>query len=109
MPEPLAWRPTNAEGARRYDDIWFQTPELGWAVNSNGQILQTADGGTTWEEQFHDDMLYLRCIGFASDSRGWMGTLVAGRQLFETHDGGASWSQVTNLPPLAPSAVCGCP
>ena len=74
---PPTWRPTSAEpAASRYDDVWFQTPRLGWAVNSNGQILRTTDGGATWEEQFHDETLYLRCIGFASETRGWMGTLV---------------------------------
>jgi photosystem II stability/assembly factor-like uncharacterized protein len=105
---PPTWRPTTAEAAAsRYDDVWFQTPQLGWAVNSNGQILRTTDGGATWEEQFHDETLYLRCIGFASDTRGWMGTLEPGSQLFETHDGGASWGRVGDLPELAPARVCG--
>lgn len=105
---PLAWRPTNAEPAAfRYDDVWFRNPQLGWAVNSNGQILRTTDGGAAWEEQFHDDSLWLRCIGFASDTRGWMGTLQPGSQLFETHDGGATWDLVGDLPPLAPARVCG--
>jgi len=109
LPEPtFTWRPTSAEPAgSRYDDVWFHTPQLGWTVNSNGQILHTTDGGGSWQQQFHDESLYLRCIGFASESRGWMGTLVAGSQLFDTHDGGATWSPVTNLPELAPSAVCG--
>ncbi|MGH8885521.1 MAG: YCF48-related protein [Egibacteraceae bacterium] len=109
LPEPtLAWRPTNAEPASsRYDDIWFLTPQLGWAVNSNGQILRTTDGGANWEEQFHNAELYLRCIGFASASRGWMGTLDQDRQLYETRDGGATWSLVPDLPPLAPANVCG--
>ena len=51
--QALTWRPTTAPVATRYDDIWFVTPELGWAVNSNGQILKTAAGGATWEQQFH--------------------------------------------------------
>jgi len=49
------------------------------------------------------------CIGFASESRGWVGTLgaSAGKRLFETRDGGTTWHPVANLPPLAPSWVCG--
>jgi hypothetical protein len=43
--QALTRRPTTAPVAQRYNDIWFVTPELGWAVNSNGQILKTADGG----------------------------------------------------------------
>jgi photosystem II stability/assembly factor-like uncharacterized protein len=106
---PLIWRPTNAPPASsRTDDIWFETPDLGWAVNSNGQILATADGGDTWEQQFHDPAVYFRCIGFANESRGWVGTLrPMEKRFYDTHDGGATWNLVPNLPPLAPSSICG--
>ncbi len=104
----LTWRATNAPVASsRTDDIWFTDPQRGWAVNSNGQIVHTEDGFTTWEEQLHDPQVYFRCVGFGSESRGWVGTLTAGKRLFETIDGGATWTNVADLPPLAPSAVCG--
>ncbi len=110
-PEPqpaLAWHPTNAPPASsRTDDIWFLSRQLGWAVNSNGQILQTRDGGESWEEQFHDEEVYFRCVGFASESRGWAGTLMPAKRLLETRDGGATWNLVGNLPPLGPSRICG--
>ncbi|MGQ0717120.1 MAG: YCF48-related protein [Pseudonocardiales bacterium] len=107
-PAELTWRPTNAPVASsRTDDIWFTDPQRGWAVNSNGQIVHTEDGFTTWEQQLHDPGVYFRCVGFASESRGWVGTLTAGKRLFETVDGGATWTGVANLPPLAPSAICG--
>ncbi|HEX4610707.1 MAG TPA: YCF48-related protein [Urbifossiella sp.] len=103
----LHWRPTNAPVASsRTDDIWFTDPRTGWAVNSNGQIVHTADGGDTWAEQLHDPEVYFRCVGFASPARGWAGTLTAARRLFETRDG-ATWAPVADLPPLAPAAVCG--
>jgi photosystem II stability/assembly factor-like uncharacterized protein len=103
-----SWSATNApEASSRTDDIWFLDPNRGWAVNSNGQILHTEDGFTTWQEQFHDEDVYLRCVGFASESRGWVGTLTPNRPLLETHDGGANWASVGGLPDLAPSAVCG--
>jgi photosystem II stability/assembly factor-like uncharacterized protein len=45
----LLWRKTNAPiFSSRTDDIWFATTEVGWAVNSNGQILKTEDGGNNW-------------------------------------------------------------
>ena len=107
-PAQPTWRATNApEASSRTDDIWFIDHNRGWAVNSNGQILHTADGFSTWQEQFHDEELYLRCVGFASESRGWVGTLTANSRLLETQDGGANWSAVTGLPDLAPPAVCG--
>lgn len=107
----LTWQPTNAPTATRYDDISFITPQLGWAVNSNGQILRTTDEGATWEEQFHviaeDGDVWLRCVGFATESRGWVGTTTAEKRLFETSDGGDTWNLVANLPAEAPTAICG--
>jgi photosystem II stability/assembly factor-like uncharacterized protein len=107
LAQPM-WRVTNAPVASsRTDDIWFIDARRGWAVNSNGQIVHTEDGFTTWKEQLHDPEVYFRCVGFASDARGWVGTLTANKRMFETFDGGISWSVVEGLPSLAPSAVCG--
>ena len=107
-PATLRWRPTNAPlASSRTDDIWFLDPQVGWAVNSNGQIVHTTDGGQAWVEQLHDPEVYFRCVGFASATRGWAGTLTVGKTLFETSDGGHTWTPVANLPPLAPPAICG--
>ncbi|MEP7342259.1 MAG: YCF48-related protein [Acidobacteriota bacterium] len=104
----LQWRPTNAPVASsRTDDIWFIDPATGWAVNSNGQILMTTDGGNSWTEQFRANGTYLRCVGFASRLKGWVGTLTEPRRMFQTRDGGLTWEQVTNLPAVAPAAICG--
>jgi photosystem II stability/assembly factor-like uncharacterized protein len=104
----LSWRPTNAPVASsRTDDIWFTDRQTGWAVNSNGQIVKTTDGGDSWTEQLHDPEVYFRCLGFASATRGWAGTLTTSKTLFETSDGGATWTVVTSLPANAPSAICG--
>ena len=106
----FAWRPTNAPPTQRYDDIWFATPELGWAVNSDGKIFQTRDGGTSWQQQFQVPVeasdVYLRSIGFASETRGWVGTIAGEIRLYETSDG-ATWTPVAGLPADAPEKVCG--
>ena len=39
------WHPTSADTQGRYDDIWFISPEIGWAVNSAGLKVHTEDGG----------------------------------------------------------------
>ncbi len=107
-PANLQWFPTNAPiASSRTDDIWFIDPLVGWAVNSNGQIIKTTDGGNTWEQQFQD-RIYLRCVGFANPLKGWVGTLTAGKRLYSTTDGGQNWKLIDNiLPELAPSAICG--
>jgi photosystem II stability/assembly factor-like uncharacterized protein len=104
----LKWFSTNAPiASSRTDDIWFVDPMVGWAVNSNGQIIKTTDGGNTWEQQFQDD-IYLRCIGFATPLKGWAGTLTEGKRFYATTDGGQNWTLIDNLlPELAPSAICG--
>jgi photosystem II stability/assembly factor-like uncharacterized protein len=104
----LRWRRTNAPTASsRTDDIWFLDAERGWAVNSNGHILHTPDGGETWQRQFSASGAYLRCVGFANDQLGWVGTLTESSRLFHTRDGGVTWTLVDNLPPEAPPAICG--
>lgn len=113
--ETPTWRPTTATSATtfgfRYDDICFLTPEKGWAVNSNGQILHTEDGGTIWVKQFQTPIegilpIYLRCIRFASPTVGWAGTISGSTRLFGTTDGGTTWTTVP-LPPESPPKICG--
>ncbi|HEV2812807.1 MAG TPA: YCF48-related protein [Solirubrobacteraceae bacterium] len=106
------WRRTNAPPASsRTDDIWFLDAERGWAVNSNGHILHTTDGGDTWTRQLSaGGAAYLRCVAFATEQRGWVGVIrEPKRRLFETSDGGATWTVVPSLDGLAgaPVAVCG--
>jgi len=104
----FSWRRTNAPVASsRTDDIWFLDANRGWAVNSNGHILHTTDGGESWQRQLSATGVYLRCVGFANERVGWVGTLDPSQRLFHTGDGGASWARVDGLPAQAPPAICG--
>jgi photosystem II stability/assembly factor-like uncharacterized protein len=104
----LRWRKTNApQASSRTDDIWFLNADTGWAVNSDGNILKTTDGGSSWSVQHSAPGVYLRCVGFANANVGWVGTLTRTRRLFHTTDGGNSWSVVSPLPASAQVAVCG--
>ncbi|MGH8897266.1 MAG: YCF48-related protein [Egibacteraceae bacterium] len=105
----LMWRPVNTGETgeiSRYDDIWFLNPKVGWAVNSAAKVFRTTDGGITWSSTRIPSAVYLRCVGFASESRGWVGGTTPPRQLFETRDGGVTWNRV-ELPEEAPKMVCG--
>ncbi len=104
----LTWNPTNAPHASsRTDDIWFFDEDHGWAVNSNGQALYTADGGNTWAiKHVFPGRTYLRCVAFSSPSHGWIGALSGPHRLYRTTDGGTTWAPITNLP-ATPNAICG--
>ncbi len=110
----LQWSPTSARLVRsRYDDVWFRDLSNGWAVNSDGQILKTTNGGERWDVKFQTPLapngrpIYLRCLAFASELVGWAGTLTREQRLYATKDGGESWQAVANLPAGAPDKVCG--
>ena len=101
------WRPTTAPVQTRYDDIWFISPQIGWGVNSAGQIVHTDDAGATWTIQHTADAgTWLRCMSFTSPTDGWVGSITRRQRLFKTEDG-KTWVDMTpTLPPL-PSAICG--
>ena len=108
--EHFSWRRTNAPGSTeqgfRTDDVFFVSATTGWAVNSEGNIIKTTDGGDSWITQAHFDDVYLRAVGFADANTGWVGTLTPTARLLHTTDGGQSWQSV-NLPAGAPPFICG--
>ncbi|CCE98521.1 hypothetical protein SFHH103_04030 (plasmid) [Sinorhizobium fredii HH103] len=104
----LKWRKTNAPTASsRTDDIWFIDPRVGWAVNSDGNIIKTEDGGGAWVVQHSAPGVYLRSVAFANANVGWVGTLTRNHRLYRTTNGGTNWDEVKPLPSNAPAAVCG--
>jgi photosystem II stability/assembly factor-like uncharacterized protein len=91
----------------RHDDIFFVTPARGWVVNGDGEIFRTTDGGDSWERQLHMPGTYFRSVGFANEQKGWAGTLDGNPLLYETTDGGVTWSPVTTIAPPQPAGICG--
>jgi photosystem II stability/assembly factor-like uncharacterized protein len=106
------WRRTKAPVASsRTDDIWFVDANTGWLVNSNGHVHHTTDGGETWRRQLAvGGGGYLRCVAFATPKRGWVGVIgTPAKRLYETSDGGATWTVAPGVDGLAgaPPAICG--
>jgi photosystem II stability/assembly factor-like uncharacterized protein len=107
VPMNFTWHPTNAPPQTRYDDIWFITPQVGWAINGAGEILHTEDGFKTFTiQKTVPGDTWLRCMGFASPTDGWVGTLSRQRRLWRTQDG-KTWTDMTPRLPPRPIAVCG--
>jgi photosystem II stability/assembly factor-like uncharacterized protein len=105
----FVWHPTLATPQQRHDDIWFISPQVGWAVNSAGKIIHTEDG-KNWVTQYTappSTFTYLRCLGFSGPKDGWAGSITLGRRLRRTQDG-VNWVEVPEeILPDRPGRVCG--
>lgn len=87
----------------RHDDVFFRDSDLGWLVNTRGEIHGTSDGGASWTLLHDADFqVNFRSVTFATPDVGWAGNLNSfnepepGLALFESRDGGETWTNVTS-------------
>lgn len=99
------WRalPGAPEG-HQIQDIWFVDPTHGW-THVDGNLYRTDDGGATWDS-IPTPGVTMRSITFTTPSRGFIGSLATSTPLWETRNGGDTWSQVV-LPEPRPYGICG--
>jgi photosystem II stability/assembly factor-like uncharacterized protein len=98
----------------KQDDIFFVSPEIGWYVNGSGKIYKTTDGGKSWVKKLDRPGTYFRCVGFVDEKRGFAGNIgpdyfpnVSDPQpLYETRDGGETWSVVEKIEGPAVKGLC---
>ena len=110
------WQPLpNApENNGKQDDLYFVTADLGWSVNGSGEIWKTRDGGITWRLQIKQPGTFFRCIGFIDSLHGFAGNIAPGffdgvsdtNPLYETMDGGETWTPVFNFDRRPPTGLC---
>lgn len=99
----------------KQDDIFFVTPQKGFiASGPNSAIFATEDAGATWSEVFTSPTTYFRAVLFTSELHGFAGNIGAGltpsvsdaNLMYETVDGGTSWTPVTAVTGSAAKGLC---
>jgi len=96
------WVKRNTNSFAWFKDIFFLDQNKGWIAGTDGVLLSTEDGGTTWiqAKKFTNDA-FLQ-IHFTSESTGW---LLCERNVFNrgsnsasylrrTTDGGRTWEKI---------------
>lgn len=104
-----SWKSIESDTLRDLRAISFSDANTGIVVGSGidgsvtqGLVLRTVDGGTTWQERFLGDALF-RSVSFPTNKSGY---LVNERGLiFKTADGGAAWDSVGTLRGLSPTSM----
>jgi photosystem II stability/assembly factor-like uncharacterized protein len=76
----------------RFYDISFADDQHGWIVGAGGLMLETVDGGMTWEKGFIVSRADLWQVAFATDQIGWIISLQG--EVWHTTDGGKRWEEV---------------
>jgi photosystem II stability/assembly factor-like uncharacterized protein len=74
-------------------DVWFATPQQGWASGAYGTLLYTANGGRNWEDWSHklDNPDELHLNGVAGDGRGGIYLASEWGTVFRSGNGGETW------------------
>ncbi|WP_412060153.1 WD40/YVTN/BNR-like repeat-containing protein [Rubrivirga sp. IMCC45206] len=79
----------------RSEDLSFLDAERGWTVDGTGRVHRTLDSGATWTQTASIGFDYLRAVAFVSPTVGWVGTLDNRRTLYETRDGGRTFTDIS--------------
>lgn len=91
-----SWTQAKVPTRQLLSAVYFVSPQKGWAVGHDAQILHTADGGQTWSLQFEDleREAPLLDVWFQNEQHGL--AVGAYGALLETTDGGQNWEDVSD-------------
>lgn len=87
----IEWKQVNSGTDTHLYGVHFVDAKLGWAVGTDGTVLSTKDGGTTWSESNTklSPKDTLTQVSFSTPNNGW---LVSRGKVYYTGSGGNAWS-----------------
>jgi photosystem II stability/assembly factor-like uncharacterized protein len=95
------WSITSGGGADDIQSIYFPSPLTGYAVNSDGELLKTTNGGVVWDERYIGSY-NLTSVRFTNTTTGYISTRShslnssgASANILKTTNGGLNWSETT--------------
>ncbi|MEM9906636.1 MAG: photosynthesis system II assembly factor Ycf48 [Cyanobacteria bacterium P01_D01_bin.44] len=92
--EQNPWEVISLESEAALSDIAMIDRDHGWVVGSQNTLLETVDGGRSWETRtldLDDQKFTFTSVSFSGDD-GWVAGLPS--VLLHTTDGGQSWSNI---------------
>jgi photosystem II stability/assembly factor-like uncharacterized protein len=84
------WTLVRAAQSGYFLGLHFADQMNGWVVGDSGKILNTNDGGNSWNPQGSGTTVTLKCVYFVNSSKGWIGG--GNNSIGRTTNGGVSWS-----------------
>jgi photosystem II stability/assembly factor-like uncharacterized protein len=86
----------------KQDDISFVSRDVGWYGNGAGKLYRTTNGGEAWAKIWEQPGTFVRALGFADESNGFLGNVgteyypgvTDTKPLYRTRDGGSTWAAV---------------
>ncbi len=87
--EAQSWNEFGISTTENLNKVYFTNDTTGFIIGSNGLLLNTLDGGNTWETITTNVLHNLQTISFANEEVGYINGL-------KTADGGVTWMTQTS-------------
>jgi photosystem II stability/assembly factor-like uncharacterized protein len=84
----VGWQANRVKSAGDLITVYFTSAEKGWIAGDEGYLAYTIDGGRTWLQYSLPTTENINEIYFRNDENGY---IAAGKKIFVTKDGGATW------------------
>jgi len=87
----MTWTSPNLQNLDGFQTIYFVSPQIGWAGNTNGSIYYTTNGGAGWQPQISGTTQNINSVYFTDEFHGW--AVGDNGIILKTTNGGNTWQK----------------